>query len=144
MLAGATWQGGAMRRREGEWLATGDLAEKEASGELRFLGRKGDVIVTGAGMNVHPADLEEAMMKQAGVRGCVVVPCEMKGGPEPVAVVLFAGTDAELEAAVRAANRGLAEYQQIRQGAAMAGAGVSVYVYGEVVAEEVAEWACGR
>ena len=45
---------GVMRPREGEWLATGDLAVENESGELRFMGRKGDVIVTGAGMNVHP------------------------------------------------------------------------------------------
>ena len=48
-------------RREGEWLATGDLAERNAAGDLRFLGRKGDVIVTGAGMNIHPADVEAAL-----------------------------------------------------------------------------------
>ncbi len=91
MLSGATWQGGRMHAREGEWLATGDLAEKNAAGDLKFLGRKGDVIVTGAGMNIHPGDLEAALAAQAGVRGAVVVACEMAGGAEPVAVVLFSG-----------------------------------------------------
>ena len=142
MLAGATWQGGAMRPRESEWLATGDLAAKEESGELRFLGRKGDVIVTGAGMNVHPADLEAAMMKQAGVRGCAVVPCEMKGGPEPVAVVLFAGSDAELDAAVGAANRGLAEYQQIRRVLRWPEVEFPYTSTGKLLRRSVAEWAC--
>ncbi len=66
MVSGATWQGGEMRPREEEWLATGDLAAQEESGELRFLGRKGDVIVTGAGMNVHPGDLEAELAKQPG------------------------------------------------------------------------------
>ena len=46
MLAAATWQGGTLRPRGGEWLATGDLAAKDESGELRFLGRRGEVIVT--------------------------------------------------------------------------------------------------
>jgi long-chain acyl-CoA synthetase len=142
MLAGATWQGGAMRPRESEWLATGDLAAKEESGELRFLGRKGDVIVTGAGMNVHPADLESAMMKQAGVRGCAVVPCEMKGGSEPVAVVLFAGSDAELDAAVGAANRGLAEYQQIRRVLRWREVEFPYTSTGKLLRRSVAEWAC--
>ena len=54
------------------------------------------MIVTGAGMNVHPGDLEEALGAQAGVRGVVVVGCDFAAGPEAVAVVLFAGTDAEL------------------------------------------------
>ena len=143
MLAGATWQGGAMRPRESEWLATGDLAAKEESGELRFLGRKGDVIVTGAGMNVHPADLEATMMKQAGVRGCSVVPCEMKGGPEPVAVVLFAGSDAELDAVVGAANRGLAEYQQIRRVLRWPEVEFPYTSTGKLLRRSVAEWACG-
>jgi long-chain acyl-CoA synthetase len=143
MLAGATWQGGAMRPRESEWLATGDLAAKEESGELRFLGRKGDVIVTGAGMNVHPADLEAAMMKQAGVRGCAVVPCEMKGGSEPVAVVLFAGSEAELDAAVVAANRGLAEYQQIRRVLRWPEVEFPYTSTGKLLRRSVAEWACG-
>ncbi len=111
MVAGATWQGGVMRRRESEWLATGDLASKEASGDLRFLGRKSDVIVTAAGMNVHPADVEAAFAKQAGVRGCVVVPC----GAEAVAVVLFYGDERELQAALEGANRTLAEFQRVRR-----------------------------
>ena len=40
MLSGATWSAGRMHTREGEWLATGDLAEKNAAGELRFWGAR--------------------------------------------------------------------------------------------------------
>ena len=82
--AGAGWRGAgararrsqgrrgraeALHRRKGEWLATGDLAETEASGELRFLGRKSEVIVTAAGVNIHPEDLEAAIEEQAGRGG---------------------------------------------------------------------------
>jgi long-chain acyl-CoA synthetase len=142
MLAGATWQGGTMRPRSGEWLATGDLAAKDESGELRFLGRKGEVIVTGAGMNVHPADLEEAMMRQAGVRGCVVVPCETLGGSEPVAVVLFSRSDDELHAIVGQANRGLAEYQQIRRVLRWPDLQFPYTSTGKLLRRKVAEWVC--
>jgi long-chain acyl-CoA synthetase len=142
MLAAATWQGGAIRSRGDEWLATGDLAAMEESGELRFLGRKGDVIVTGAGMNVHPADLEEAMTKQPGVRGCVVVPCEMMGGPEPVAVVLSSGNDAELQLAVSEANRGLAEYQQIRRVLRWPDLQFPFTSTGKLLRRKIAQWAC--
>ena len=124
MLATATWQRGAMHPRQGDWLATGDLATKDESGELRFLGRKGEVIITGAGMNVHPADLEEAMTKQPGVRGCVVVPCETMSGPEPVAVVLSSRNDDELDAIVGQANRGLAEYRTDSASTQVAGSAV--------------------
>jgi long-chain acyl-CoA synthetase len=115
MLATAIWQGGAMRPREGEWLATGDLGVKNEHGELEFQGRKGDVIVTSGGMNVHPEDVETAMKKQPGVRDCVVVPCQLLGGTEPVAVVISSGDEAQVQQAVLNANRELADFQQIRR-----------------------------
>lgn len=115
MLSTTTWQHGSMQPRESEWLATGDLAIKSGSGELQFLGRKGDVIVTSAGMNIHPVDVEAALMKQPGIRGCVVVPCETPTGVEAVAVVLFSGSDAQLQEAAVQANQALAEHQQIRR-----------------------------
>jgi len=132
-----------MRPRREEWLATGDLAAKDESGELRFLGRKDEVIVTGAGMNVYPADLEEAMTKQSGVRGCVVVPCEtMGGGSEPVAVVLFSGSDGELHTMVGQANRGLAEYQQIRRVLKWPDLQFPYTSTGKLLRRKVADWAC--
>jgi long-chain acyl-CoA synthetase len=142
MLAGATWQNGGMRAREGEWLATGDLAVANELGELRFAGRKGDVIVTAAGMNVHPADLEEAMAKQPGVRGCVVVPCEVAGGVEAVAVVLFSGSDKDLQVAVAGANRTLAEYQQLRRVLRWPEVQFPYTSTGKLLRRKVAEWAC--
>jgi long-chain acyl-CoA synthetase len=142
MVTGATWAGGMMHAREGEWLATGDLAEKSESGELRFLGRKGDVIVTGSGMNVYPGDLEAAMAKQAGVRACVVVACEFAGGAEPVAVVLFHGSDAEMQAAVTEANRGLAEYQQMRRVLRWPELQFPYTSTGKLLRRQVAVWAC--
>ena len=104
-------------------------------GELRFVGRKSDVIVTAAGMNVHPEDLEAALAGQAGMRGAVVVGCEFAAGPEAVAVVLFAGTEEELRAAVEKANTGWRSISRYGTGA-LAGAGVSVYVDGEGGAAE--------
>jgi len=142
MLAEATWQGGTMRQREGEWLTTGDLATKNESGELRFLGRKNEVIVTAAGMNVYPADLEEAMMKLPGVRGCVVVPCETLSGPEPIAIVLFSGRDDELHAMVGEANREMAEYQQIRRVLRWPDPQFPYNSMGKLLRRKVAEWAC--
>jgi len=131
-----------MHAREGEWLATGDLAEKNAAGEFRFLGRKGDVIVTGAGMNIHPADLEAALVAQTGVRGAVVVACEMAGGAEPVAVVLFSGGEEELQRAVADANRMLAEVQQIRRVLRWPEIDLPYTSTGKLVRREVAQWAC--
>lgn len=142
MLAAATWQHGAMKQREGEWLATGDLADESESGELRFVGRKSDVIVTSAGLNVHPADLEAAMTRQVGVRGCVVVACETKFGPEPVGVVIFAGNEVDLQTAVCRANRELAEYQRIRRVLRWPQLQFPFTSTGKLLRREVARWAC--
>ena len=142
MLSGATWQGGRMHAREGEWLATGDLAEKNAAGDLRFTGRKGDVIVTAAGLNIHPADLERALNAQPGVRGAAVVACDLANGPEPVAVVLSSTTDAELDRAVADANRMLADFQQIRRVLRWPELQFPYTSTGKLIRRQVAQWAC--
>jgi long-chain acyl-CoA synthetase len=113
MITGATWQGGAMRPRQEEWLATGDLAEKQASGDLKFLGRKSEVIVTAAGVNVHPEDIEAAIEEQPGVAACAVVAMETAGGPEPCAVLACRGSDDRAAEAIEGANARLAEFQRI-------------------------------
>lgn len=142
MLAAATWQAGAMHLRTGEWLATGDLATQEASGELRFMGRKGDVIVTGAGLNIHPGDLEAALRLQAGMRAAAVVGCEEANGQEPVAAVIFQGSDAELAEAVRRANETLAEFQRVRRYVRWPNATLPYTSTGKLLRREVAAWAC--
>lgn len=142
MLSAATWQGGEMKPREEQWLATGDLAEQDENGDLRFVGRKGDVIVTASGMNIHPADLENALSNQEGVRGCVVVSCEASGGSEPVAVVLFSGDDAELQTAVRRANDRLASFQEIRRFLRWPELSFPYTSTGKLLRRAVAEWAC--
>jgi long-chain acyl-CoA synthetase len=142
MVSGATWQGGALRPRTDEWLATGDLAAQDESGELRFLGRKGDVIVTAAGVNVHPADLEVELMKQPGVKAAAVVACEGANGQEPVAAVIFNGSDAELSGAVRRANASLAEFQQMRRFVRWPDAALPYTSTGKLIRRQVAAWAC--
>ena len=143
MLSGATWQHGAMHARAGEWLATGDLAEQRDHGELKFLGRKGDVIVTGAGLNIHPADLEAALAAQSGIRAAAVVPCDFAAGPEPVAVVLTALDDGQLDAAVATANRTLAEFQQIRRVLRWPEPQFPYTSTGKLIRRKVTEWVCG-
>ena len=96
------------------WFRTGDLAETGEDGNLYFKGRKKNVIVTPAGMNVYPEDLEKTVRRQPGVRDCVVVGLERDGNAEPCAVLLMDGAGSSPESAVQSANRSLAEYQQIR------------------------------
>lgn len=142
MLAAGSWRNGKFQPRAGEWLATGDLGVQEASGELRFAGRKGDVIVTGAGLNIHPQDLESALLAQPGVRGCAVVACETPRGSEPVAAVLFSGSDEQLRAATDAANGRLAAFQQLRYVLRWPEASFPYTSTGKLLRRRIAAWAC--
>jgi long-chain acyl-CoA synthetase len=119
-ISHATWSGGALHPRTNEWLATGDLAETEPTGELRFLGRKSEVIVTAAGLNLHPEDLEAAIEQEPGVAACAVVPMETADGPEPIAVLAMRGqsgnhNDHAAAAVIEHANTRLAEFQRLRR-----------------------------
>jgi long-chain acyl-CoA synthetase len=114
-ISHATWSGGTLHPRITEWLATGDLAQAEPTGELRFLGRKSEVIVTAAGFNLHPEDLESAIEQEPGVTACAVVPMETADGPEPVAVLAMRGQNGQAAAAIEHANTRLAEFQRLRR-----------------------------
>ena len=113
-ISNTTWQGGELRQSGSEWLATGDLAAFDAEGNLHFRGRKKDIIVTAAGLNIHPEDLEAALRRQAGVKASAVIEAMTERGPEPMAALVMEA-DAAPAPAVAAANRELAEFQQIRR-----------------------------
>ncbi len=115
MISPATWSGGALHARQGEWLATGDLATSEEDGGLRFLGRKSSVIVTGTGVNIHPEDLEAALEAQPEIAACAVVAEETSSGPEPCAVLAMRGSADKAGAVIRRANERLADFQHIRR-----------------------------
>jgi long-chain acyl-CoA synthetase len=114
MISTATWRNGEMQQADSPWLATGDLVRKDEEGQLHFLGRKSQVIVTPAGLNVHPEDVEAALNAQAGVEASAVVPLLTPGGTEPAAVLLYRGPKDEAQRAVIAANERLADFQRVR------------------------------
>lgn len=118
-LASGYWQGNKLAPVTGDqgWFRTGDMGALDAEGNLFFKGRKKNVIVTPAGMNVYPEDLEAALRRQPEVRDCVVVGLERGGNAEPCAVVLLndrAGAGDSPAEVVKRANAELAEYQQMR------------------------------
>ncbi|MFB6163526.1 MAG: AMP-binding protein [Haloarculaceae archaeon] len=108
-------------KRVGEWFLTGDLAERDDAGYVRFKSRKDDVIIT-AGYRVGPMEVEEAILghpkaQQAGVVG---VPDETRGEIIKAYVQPAEGVDAgefeRLREEIRELVRDrLAEYEYPRE-----------------------------
>ena len=140
MISTATWSGGELRRRKDEWLATGDLAEEQATGELRFMGRKSETIVTAAGVNVHPEDLEAALEQQPEIAASAVVAMETAAGPEPYAVLAMRGGNEQAAEAVDRANAGLSEFQRVRRWIVWPEPDLPRTSTGKVRRKAVAEW----
>jgi len=97
------------------WFRTGDIAQKDENGQLYFKGRSKNVIVTPAGMNVYPEDLEKGLRAQPGVRDCIVLGMEKDGNAEACAVLLLSSDAPNPASIIEGANQSLAEYQKIRQ-----------------------------
>ncbi len=126
-VASGYWNGRQAEPMAGDegWYRTGDLGAIDEQGNLFFKGRKKEVIVTPAGMNIYPEDLEAALRQQPEVRDCVVVGLERGGNAEPCAVLILRdrnksatsvqAPEAKVEAIIQRANATLAEYQRMRR-----------------------------
>ena len=71
------------------WFRTGDLGAFGESGELVIKGRAKDLIVTGAGINVYPDELEAILLGTRGVRDACVIGHDRGGGDEVHGVLLL-------------------------------------------------------
>jgi long-chain acyl-CoA synthetase len=143
MISTATWSGGTIQTRQGEWLSTGDLAESQPSGDLRFLGRKSEVIITAAGVNLHPEDLEAAIEQEPGVVACAVVAIETAAGPEPCAVLALRGAGELAASIIARANARLAEFQRLHRWVLWPEPDLPRTSTGKVRRRAVAEWLAG-
>jgi long-chain acyl-CoA synthetase len=102
---------------EDGWLHTGDLGRLDENGNLMYLGRKKDVIVTAEGLNVYPDDVEKALREQAAIKEAAVVGKEAAAGRTVVHAVLVpsaGATGGDLETAVQDANGKLEPHQRVR------------------------------
>jgi fatty-acyl-CoA synthase len=74
------------------WLRTGDLVERDPSGELRIVGRSKDIIIRG-GENIAPAEIENLLREHPDVLDAAVVgvPCERLGEMVAAALILKQG-----------------------------------------------------
>ncbi len=101
-------------RVEDGWLHTGDLGDVDADGRIYFRGRKKEMIVTAAGLNVFPEDVEAALKQQEGVRDSAVVGQVTPSGEVVHAALILDGPQVEPGEVVRQANRLLEPHQRIQ------------------------------
>lgn len=94
------------------WFQTGDLGVFDAEGNLFIKGRRKEMIVTGAGVNVFPEDVERVLNVLEGVRESCVIGVNSGEGEEVYAVLILdvARTPEEI---IQKANEKLDPQQQI-------------------------------
>src|SRR5256885_4068374 len=110
------WEDGGLRAANAsEWLRTGDLGELDAEGNLRFRGRKKNVIVTSAGLNIFPEDIETKLRHVRELRDCVVLPIRNGSEEEPCAILLPEAGGVSAVDANKGGDSQLAGYQRGRR-----------------------------
>ncbi len=106
--------------REG-WFCTGDIGHLDADGYLHLSGRTKEIIVTDAGKNVYPEEVEIRYRGIPGVQELVVLSMPGSRGGERVCAVVVprpGATEPQLEQireAIAARSAEVPSYQQIAQ-----------------------------
>jgi len=100
------------------WLATGDLARRDADGYYYIAGRKKDMIISG-GVNIYPADIEAVLAEHPAIAevGVFGIPDPHWGESVAAAIVLHAGQNVdadELRAFVRQRLAGYKVPKEVR------------------------------
>lgn len=95
------------------WFRTGDLGRLDPDGSLRILGRKKELIVTSAGVNVYPDEIEAILDAVPGVRESCVLGVDRGAGEEVHAVLLLDGSGRSIGEIIREANSRLDPLQRI-------------------------------
>lgn len=97
------------RHFDGEWFRTGDLAEPDRERGFEYLARMGDVLRLG-GFLVSPTEIEQVVMRVAGIEAVQVVSVDLPGGARPVAFVIAPGGVQEAHV-IEQCGRHLARYK---------------------------------
>jgi acyl-CoA synthetase (AMP-forming)/AMP-acid ligase II len=98
------------------WYATGDLAEAEADGYVRVVGRVSDMIISG-GFNVMPLEVEELLASHPSVQEVAVyaAPDPLWGESVEAAVVLRDGSAATDQELIEFCRERLASFKKPRR-----------------------------
>lgn len=108
-------QGNAETALQKGWLHTGDVGNIDQEGNLYFLGRKKDAIITSDGLNIYPEDIENVLNSLHGVKDSAVIGTGEDNSEEIVAVLLLEpGIDPGKDI-IRKANAILSPPQRIKR-----------------------------
>ena len=73
------------------WFPTGDIGQLDKEGCLSVTGRRDNMFIS-AGENIHPEEIEKALLSIKGIVEAIVVPKEDKEfGQRPIVFIKFAG-----------------------------------------------------
>ena len=73
------------------WFPTGDMGQLDKEGCLTVTGRRDNMFISG-GENIHPEEIEKALLSIKGIAEAIVVPKEDKEfGHRPIAFIKFSG-----------------------------------------------------
>jgi long-chain acyl-CoA synthetase len=70
------------------FFRTGDLGYLDSAGHLHITGRMKNVIISPAGKNIYPEEIEALLESSPFISECAVLPRKRKSGEEPIAVVV--------------------------------------------------------
>jgi long-chain acyl-CoA synthetase len=106
------WPDGADGPDGDGWLATGDLAYRDADGDLRLADRRSDLVLV-SGFNVYPAEVERVLDAHPAVAESAVigVPDARTGAAVRAVVVLRPGSEVSAEQLCEHAAASLARYK---------------------------------
>lgn len=135
----------AKRFREG-WYFTDDLGEVDADGHLHIRGRKKFLIVTPAGENIYPEDLEAELNSEPEVADSAVLAIAPDGRFEVHAVLLPppGGSIPDPRSVVERVNSRLQPHQRIQGVSVWEGEDFPRTVTRKVRKDEVRAWLLGR
>ena len=92
------------------WLYTGDVGYLDEEGFLYITGRSKDVIVTPAGVNVYPEEIEAALNKYSQIKESAVL-----GKDQVLAVIVSDASQEAIAQLVNEFNAKVAEFKRIKK-----------------------------
>jgi len=88
-------------RENDPWFPTGDMGQLDKKGCLTVTGRRDNMFISG-GENIHPEEIEKALLSINGITEAIVVPKEDKEfGQRPIAFIKFTGERLEEDYLIR-------------------------------------------